>query len=173
MFDEMIVNTTRDFASFIAMFVSGLITGVLFDIFRALRRVWKPGIKLTSFEDIIFLTLAFFIFTYSANIFSDTHLRWYIFVGAFLGTLLYFLILSKYFIFIFEKFFFFTSKTMSDIVTIFKKFILSPIKNFYQKIKLFLSSKKSDAKHTRKDKGHEKKISIFSKTSLQDKKNSL
>ncbi len=86
-------NQAYLFALFI---VNGILIGILFDIFRILRKTFKTSDFITYIEDIIywiitgFLTL-FFIFRY-----NNGEIRLYIFVGIILGGLMYMLTLSKY-----------------------------------------------------------------------------
>lgn len=82
-----------------AMFLlTGGIIGILFDIFRILRKSFKTSDFITYIEDIIFWILSGIILIYSIFVFNNGELRIYIFIGLLLGLSIYLLLLSKYFI---------------------------------------------------------------------------
>ena len=83
---------------FSIFFLTGCIIGVLFDIFRILRKSFKTSDFVTYIEDIIFWIMSGFILIYSIFIFNNGELRIYLFLGLLLGLVAYLLIISKYFI---------------------------------------------------------------------------
>lgn len=91
----MIVNQAYLFLIFT---INGIIIGMLFDIFRILRRSFKTSDIVTYIQDVLFWILTGFILLYSVFTFSNGEIRLYMFLGVFLGCLLYMLICSKYFI---------------------------------------------------------------------------
>ena len=76
----MILNQSYLFLIFT---INGIIIGLLFDVFRILRRTFKTS---------------GFILLYSIFAFANGEIRFYMFLGAFLGCLIYMLALSKTFI---------------------------------------------------------------------------
>ena len=80
----------------IAFTVTGIVIGVLFDVFRILRRSFKTADWLTTLQDILFWILAGFITLFSIFKFNNGEIRSYIFIGIALGVLIYMLTLSKY-----------------------------------------------------------------------------
>ena len=83
---------------FLIFFVSGVIIGVLFDIFRIIRRSFKVSDFHTYIEDVLFgiltgLFLIFIIFVY-----NNGNIRFYMFVALILGAITYLLTISEYFI---------------------------------------------------------------------------
>ena len=80
----------------IAFTATGIVIGVLFDIFRILRRSFKTADWLTTLQDILFWILAGFVILFSIFKFNNGEIRSYIFVGISLGVLIYMLTLSKY-----------------------------------------------------------------------------
>lgn len=80
----------------IAFTVTGLVIGVLFDVFRILRRSFKTADWLTTLQDILFWILAGSITLFSIFKFNNGEIRSYIFIGIALGVLIYMLTLSKY-----------------------------------------------------------------------------
>lgn len=83
---------------FLVFSINGIIIGLLFDIFRILRKSFKTSDIITYFQDILFWILTGLILLYSIFNFSNGEIRFYMFLGVFLGCLIYMLIFSKYFI---------------------------------------------------------------------------
>lgn len=108
----------------LAFVIYGVFIGIVFDLFRILRKTLKTNYFITCFQDIIFLiffgiSLIFMIFKYNSG-----EIRWYIFLGLFLGLLLYLKTLSVIFIDV-------SIKICSFIV----KIVLFPIKKLIKLIK--------------------------------------
>jgi len=83
---------------FVIFIINGILIGILFDIFRILRKSFKTMDLVTYIQDIIFWILTgiltlYFIFTY-----NNGEIRLYVFLGIILGVLLYMLTVSKYII---------------------------------------------------------------------------
>ncbi len=118
---------------------TGALIGILFDIFRIIRRSFKTADFITYIEDICFWLLAGLILLFSIFTFNNGELRLYVFLGILFGTLIYLLTLSKYFILIFVKIITFIKKILwypiSKIIQISTK-IFSPIKASFVKIRL-------------------------------------
>lgn len=83
---------------FLIFTINGIIIGLLFDIFRILRRSFKTSDIMTYIQDILFWILTGLILLYSIFTFSNGEIRFYMFLGVFLGCLIYMLLFSKYFI---------------------------------------------------------------------------
>lgn len=83
---------------FLIFTINGIIIGLLFDIFRILRKSFKTSDVMTYIQDILFWILTGFILLYSIFTFSNGEIRFYMFLGVFLGCLIYMLLFSKYFI---------------------------------------------------------------------------
>ena len=97
--------------------LTGISIGVLFDIFRILRRSFKTIDFITYIQDFLFWILTGVMLLYSIFSFNNGELRAYIFIGIIIGLILYMLIISKYFI-----------KISVTIINILKKIIYTPIK---------------------------------------------
>lgn len=130
-FDELI--------TLLCFVFTGALIGILFDIFRIIRRSFKTADFITYIEDICFWLLAGLILLFSIFTFNNGELRLYVFLGILFGTLIYLLTLSKYFISIFVKIITFIKKILwypiSKIIQISTK-IFSPIKTSFVKIRL-------------------------------------
>lgn len=109
---------------FLVFTINGIIIGLLFDIFRILRRSFKTSDIVTYLQDILFWVLTGFILLYSIFTFSNGEIRFYMFLGVFLGCLIYMLIFSKYFININVKIILILKKVIGKILSI----IIFPIK---------------------------------------------
>lgn len=91
----MIVNQAYIFLVFI---INGFLIGILFDIFRILRRSFKTKDIITCIEDILFWILTGLLLLFSIFTFSNGEIRLYMFFGVFIGCILYMILISHYFI---------------------------------------------------------------------------
>lgn len=127
----MVISQANLFLIFV---VDGIVIGLIFDIFRILRKSFKTSDIITTIEDILFWIITGMIVLYSIFIFNNGEIRFFMFIGMFLGILLYMFLLST-----------FIMKISIKIVTILKKitvFILKiaifPIQSLYKIIKNIL-----------------------------------
>lgn len=131
----MILNQAYIFLIFV---INGFLIGILFDIFRILRKSFKTKDIITYIEDILFWILTGLLLLYSIFTFSNGELRLYMFLGVFIGCILYMIIISQYFIKINVKIILFTKGIvykifyiltfpMRILLKILKKFLFKPI----------------------------------------------
>lgn len=129
----------------IAFTATGIVIGVLFDIFRILRRSFKTADWLTTLQDILFWILAGFVILFSIFKFNNGEIRSYIFVGISLGVLIYMLTLSKYIVRCSVIIIKFIKKIISYPVNLIIKItnflIIRPIKFLVKKISTFFKKK--------------------------------
>lgn len=111
---------------FCAFFILGILTGFIFDFFRALRKSFKTNNMVTYIEDILFLFIIGAMFLKSIIIFSSGELRFYIFFAIAFGIIIYILTIGNICAIIFKV-----------ILDILKKVILCFIRIFNIPIKLF------------------------------------
>lgn len=78
--------------------LTGILLGVLFDIFRILRKSFKTSDLITYVEDIIFWVIAGFILFYTVYKFNNGEIRSYVLLGIAVGLSMYLIIFSKIFI---------------------------------------------------------------------------
>lgn len=116
---------------FLVFTINGIIIGLLFDIFRILRRSFKTSDIITYLQDILFWILTGLILLYSIFTFSNGEIRFYMLLGVFLGCLIYMLMFSKYFININVKVILVLKKVIGKILSI----IIFPIKIIIKFIK--------------------------------------
>lgn len=81
---------------FMSSVLIGVIMGVVFDFFRALRRKGNTKNIIVYIQDIIFWFIVAVIIITSSFILNNGDLRGYMLIGYILGALLYMIILSKY-----------------------------------------------------------------------------
>lgn len=84
--------------SLMIFFMSGIVIGILFDIFRILRKSFKTPDIITYIEDICFWLLTGSILLYLLFKTNDGEIRLYNIIGIITGNLLYMIYISKYFI---------------------------------------------------------------------------
>lgn len=89
---EVTVNQAYLFVIFI---LNGILIGLIFDIFRILRRSFNTPNFVTYIEDIIFWTISALSVLYTLFVFNNGEIRGYIFIGLFLGVVVYMLFFSR------------------------------------------------------------------------------
>lgn len=83
---------------FFIFILNGFLIGLIFDVFRIIRKSFKTSNLITYIHDILFWLLSGAIVLYSIFKFNNGELRGYIFIGILMGTILYLLLFSKIFI---------------------------------------------------------------------------
>ena len=94
----MVINQAYLFLIFT---LNGVCIGLIFDLFRILRKSFKTSNLIIYIQDILFwiftgISIVFFMYNY-----SDGSIRLYMILGLILGFLLYLLTISKYIIKVF------------------------------------------------------------------------
>ena len=130
--------------------ITGIVIGILFDIFRILRKSFKTADWITYLQDILFWVFAGCVMLFSIFTFNNGEIRNYVFIGIILGIILYMLSISRFFV-----------KFSVAIIKFFKKIISYPIhliKKLLRKIivnpALFLCKKSKDICDTLNKKIH-------------------
>lgn len=136
---------------FLIFTLDGILIGLLFDIFRILRKSFKTADIVTYIEDTIFWLLTGVIILYSIFVFNNGEIRLFMFIGILLGISFYLLLFSKYVI-----------KVSVTVINIVKNIIIwicniliTPIKFIYKiiekpiKIVVINVSKIFQQKHTK------------------------
>ena len=112
---------------FICFALVGIIIGIVFDLFRILRKTFKTKDLITYIEDIFFWIITGIIIIYSMYKFSDGELRFFMIIGIIIGTILYLVTVSEYVI-----------KISVFIINILKKVLYFPIKILFKFIRGFI-----------------------------------
>lgn len=133
--------------AFVIFILNGFLIGLLFDIFRIFRKTFKTPDFITYFEDFSFWIISGLILLYSIFKYNNGELRIYIFLGVILGTSIYLLIFSKFFITVsvniinlIKKIFkLLIIKPVLFFIKIIKKVVINPIKKIFEWIKKSIS----------------------------------
>ena len=166
--NQITINQAYLFMIFI---LNGIFIGIIFDIFRILRKSFDTPNFVTYIEDSIFWTVSALTVLYTLFIFNNGELRAYIFIGLFLGVALYMLFLSKTIVNVSVKIMLFLKKVIYNIL----KFIMYPIKIIWKIIKnifiipcKYMSNHWNNMKNTIK-KCHNFKIKSKNRKKLENK----
>lgn len=136
----MVVSFKYELTTFLASIILAILVGILYDIFRAIRRYSKITLlwDILMWVSVLFLTLSVWFFVQNGEV------RWYMIIGAVLSGIIYLLTLSKYVYFLLC---FFVDK-ICRIFRIIFKILLTPL-TFLCKI-LSVYVKKAKFKFSRK-----------------------
>ncbi len=80
---------------FVGMFLCGIGFGLLFDFFRAVRKIVPMNRVWVNLTDLLFWIVCTAVVFFTASLTNQGELRWYEFIGIFLGTGLYFLMFGS------------------------------------------------------------------------------
>ena len=127
----MLISIQTQLNVLIYSIIAGMITGVLFDIYRIIRGIKNPKVTLTFFCDIIFWVFSAFVIFIFLLYTNYAFMEIYIFLYIALGTYIYLKLLSRFFTYINQK----IIKTLGIIIRILKNNITYPFElfNYYLK----------------------------------------
>lgn len=91
----MLINQTSLFLIFT---IDGVLIGIIFDIFRILRKTIKTSDFVTYIEDFLFWIITSIILFYSIFTYNNGELRFFMFLAVTLGFVLYLCTISSYLI---------------------------------------------------------------------------
>lgn len=129
---------------------NGLLIGLIFDMFRILRKCFKTKNWITYIQDILFWIVTALIILYSIFKFNNGELRGFIFIGIVIGVFFYMLIFSKIFIkvnlfiikYVRKTLEFIIIKPINILIKLIKKVLFKPISFIIINIGKFLSNLK-------------------------------
>lgn len=137
--------------------ITGIVIGILFDLFRILRKSFKTADWITYIQDILFWILTGFIVLFSIFKFNNGEIRSYIFLGIALGVLIYMLTISKFIIKYAVLIINWIKKIIyypiSIIANILRKIVINPMQIFakkWNKIKVNTMNKENMTKNNKK-----------------------
>ena len=128
----MIISLIDQVKLIIFSLLSGIITGVFFDIYRLIRGFENPNRFLTIIQDLLFWTLTsivVFIFLMYTN---EGYINFYVYVSLIIGVYLYLRLLSKIFI----KLQYRLLKLNGKLFRILRNLILYPLNLLFYKLKI-------------------------------------
>lgn len=127
----MLFSIPMQFHILIFSIIAGVITGILFDLYRVFRGLENPNKIITFIEDTMFWILTgiiVFIFLFSTN---NAYMSAYVYCFLSLGIVLYILLLSRTFIKIQYK----ITKNIIRVIRIVFNFLTYPLHLVFYKIK--------------------------------------
>lgn len=153
----------------LAFSITGIAIGILFDIFRILRRSFKTTDLITYIEDILFWILTGAIVLFSIFKFNDGQIRSYVVIGIAFGIFIYMFTISKfiikYSVIIIKWIKKIISYPINIIINIIKNIIIKPILSILKKLKNIIII--IEKKRTKKPKKlHKKQINLKEKEGI-------
>lgn len=103
--ESMPASVKVELLGFIIYIYMGLVLGVIYDLYRTIRWIMRPGKIVTIIEDVVFILISILILLFSIYYVSQGEIRIYNFIGIIMGVILYYMILSKLLLKIFRKVF--------------------------------------------------------------------
>lgn len=133
------------------LFLLGIVTGavlsMLFDFFRALRKIKMHSVWAVAVEDIFFWLSVLVTLFLVIHIFNQGILRFYIFWGCVLGSCFYYLTIGKLVFPVLCMGFGMVKRILSQSFLIFVKFrkifknyVIFPLKNLWERIKILCNN---------------------------------
>lgn len=116
-------SVTHEAYVFFISVLSGIGIGLLYDCLRTIRRCSGASSAITDVEDVIFWVVSVALMFFAVLLSNNGELRWYQFLGCFLGSILYFFTLSRAFCFLVRK----IIEIFSKIFAFFCKILLTPL----------------------------------------------
>lgn len=126
----MSLSLNEQMQIFFMMLAYGAIASAVFDIFRSIYRTFKPSAVTVGIIDLVFWLVISVSTFYAFFIISDGQIRLFSFLAIILGSIFYFLMLSKVVLFIFLHIFSFFRK----IFLLFFKILLTILSFLYKMI---------------------------------------
>ncbi|MBU3129186.1 spore cortex biosynthesis protein YabQ [Clostridium tagluense] len=133
----MIISMITQIKLIIFGLLSGIVTGVLFDIYRLIRGFEKPNKVLTVIQDLLFWTLTsivVFIFLMYTN---EGYINFYVYICLIIGAYLYLKLLSGVFIKLQYKLLKFNGKAVRVVWNV----ILYPVDLLFYKLRIKKNNK--------------------------------
>lgn len=81
---------------FIFFFIIGIVIGLLYDIFRVIRKSFKTPDSITLIQDLTFIIISSFIIISGIIKLNSGEVRLFLFLGIFFGILIYLLTISNF-----------------------------------------------------------------------------
>lgn len=123
--------------------ITGISIGLLFDIFRILRKSFHTADWITYIQDVLFWILAGSMMLFSIFTFNHGEIRSYVFIGILIGVVIYMLAISKLIV-----------KSSVTIILFVKKILSYPIHLIEKIVKIIIINPISLITKKGKDKSH-------------------
>lgn len=159
-------NSIEQAQVFVIFILVGSIIGIFFDCFRILRKVTKTSDLMTALEDGIFWILTGLFLIYMIFVFNNGEIRLFLILGAFVGLILYFMTISKFFVKLSIKIIQFVNQYFFRPILKVILLLLKPFKFLFLLFKkkvIICLIKIRERKKMLKEKSKKKKFTFFSK----------
>ena len=124
----MTLSVSEQMKIFLVMLLTGAASGLLFDFFRAIRRVFGYEKRITGTLDLIFwIICAAGVFSVSYYV-NNADFRWYEFFAVAAGAVIYFFALSAVFLAVMT----WIVRILMKIFLLFLKILLTPLRFLYK-----------------------------------------
>lgn len=156
---------------FLIFLLNGILIGIIFDIFRILRRSFDTPNFATYIEDVLFWLISAFSVIYCLFAFNNGEIRGYLFIGLFFGVALYMLVFSRTIVKLAVKIILFVKKIVGSIL----KIIIYPLKKFFGFLRKIVNipykafSKLSFNLSNKIKKNHKLKLKLKNRKKLENK----
>ena len=114
------MNITNEVIVFFAFIVAGMLGGVVFDCFRAIRKNFETSNWLVYVQDFIFWILLGVISLATSYLVSDGQIRVYMLISMLMGAIIYFFSFGKLIYKVFDFICRYLSSSISTILKFFK-----------------------------------------------------
>lgn len=141
--------------------ISGIIIGILFDIFRVFRRSFHTPDIITYIEDVLFWIISGLFLIFVIFNFTNGEIRIYNIIGLILGSVIYIICISKLFIKINVKIVLLMKKIFINIVKILMvplQFIFKILQKIFKPFTFFVINIKNVLLNFKKTKNKKKNI---------------
>lgn len=124
---------------FLVFSLTGIVIGILFDIFRVSRKVFHTSDIVTYIEDILFWVLSGFFILFNIWYFNNGKIRLYMFLGMIMGIIIYLLLISNFIMKLITIIFNFIKIIFYKILKTPISVIISILSKFFKMIEIFLN----------------------------------
>lgn len=127
----MVISSKHELFVFFGSVLGGIILGMIFDVFKVVKPSDKANFIVTGICDLLLwcvITVAIFSIIFITN---NAAVRWYEFAGMILGTVFYFMTLSRIFLAILTA----VLRFLKKVFTVFFKIIIFPFALIFQALK--------------------------------------
>lgn len=140
----MFLSSRHEMYVFFATFSGGIVVGLIFDLFRILRKNFKGASRLVWLQDILMWLLALGVVYTTIFIANSARVRWYELIGFVFGFVFYILMISPFVVKMASKVITAIKKVLLAIFAVisypfkiifrFLRFVFSPIASHFKKI---------------------------------------
>jgi len=118
----MVISISQQAMLVLFSLISGILTGVFFDVYRLVRGIETPSKIVTFIQDILFWILTALVVFIFLSIYDYAYIGVYVYLWIAIGSAIYFLFLSRPFIIILHR----IIDALGKILRVFKNLICLP-----------------------------------------------